>query len=305
MKLRPSLLVALVALSPLFAGLALAGSHSHHGTSRLGLNDAGKIADQRADADRWLEYGDRGDDLERYRELRDVAWRAAGGALDVDGGENGGVYVTGWSKDSIRVVARIQAQAETKERAQALAKAVRIVNQGGKLSAEGPDTDNEESWGVTFDVLAPRGMNLQLEAHNGPVCVVEMNSRMDLTTVNGPMSLSGVAGDVRARTENGPLSVHLTGAQWRGAKLDASTENGPVSLALPRGYSCQLETGTINGPMDVNIPIVVQGRINVRHQHVSAKLGNGGAPVRAVTTNGPAVVSYSSEGKAEGDEVEN
>jgi hypothetical protein len=48
------------------------------------------------------------------------------------------------------------------------------------------------------------------------------------------MSLSGVAGDVRARTENGPLSVHLTGAQWRGAKLDASTENGPVSLALPR-----------------------------------------------------------------------
>ena len=166
---------------------------------RSGLNDAGKIADQRADADRWLEYGDRGDDLERYRELRDVAWRAAGGTLDVDGGENGGVYVTGWSKDSIRVVARIQAQAETKERAQALAKAVRIVNQGGKLSAQGPDTDNEESWGVTFDVLAPRGMNLQLEAHNGPVSVVEMNSRMDLTTVNGPMSLSGVAGDVRYR----------------------------------------------------------------------------------------------------------
>src|SRR5262245_28346966 len=146
MKLKPFLLAALLALSPLLAGLAVAGthSHSHYRTSRLGLNDAGKIADQRADADHWLEYGDRGDDLERYRELRDVAWRATGGTLDVDGGENGGVIVTGWGKDSVRVVARIQSQAETKERAQALAKAVRIVNQGGKLSAEGPDTDNDE-----------------------------------------------------------------------------------------------------------------------------------------------------------------
>src|SRR5215831_4792137 len=90
MKTRPILFAALLALSPLFAGLAMAGNHSHNGTSRLGLNDAGKLADQKSDADRWLEYGDRGDDLERFRELRDVAWPAAGGALDVDGGDNGG-----------------------------------------------------------------------------------------------------------------------------------------------------------------------------------------------------------------------
>jgi hypothetical protein len=307
MKRRPYLFAAaLAALSFLFAGIALAGTHSHKSSSRVGLSDADKVVDQRADAAHWLEYGDWNDEHERYRELRDVAYRAAGGTLDVDGGQNGGVIVTGWGRDSIRVVARIQSQADTKERAQALAKAVRIVNQGGRLSAEGPDTDDEESWSVTFDVLAPRGMALKLEAHNGPVVVAEMNSRMDLETVNGPMVLAGVAGDVRARTENGPLSVRLTGAQWRGARLDASTENGPVSVTLPRGYSCMLETGTINGPMDVNIPIVVQGRINVRHQHVSAKLGNGGAPVRAVTTNGPASVSYAGEGKsAEGDEVEN
>ena len=306
MKRAPTLFaVAPLALALLFAGNSQAGGHSHKSSSRLGLSDADKVADQKADAAHWLDYGDWNDDHERYRELRDVAWKASGGTLDVDGGENGGAIVTGWSRDSVRVVARIQTQADTKERAEELAKAVRIVNQGGRLSAEGPDTQDQESWCVTFDVLAPRSMSLRLEAENGPISVTDMSSRMELKTVNGPMALRGVSGDVRARTENGPLTVRLTGAQWRGTQLDASTENGPLSLGVPKGYSCMLETGTVNGPMDVNIPIMVQGHINLRHQHLSAKLGNGGASVRAVTTNGPAVVSYSGEGKAEGDEVEN
>jgi DUF4097 and DUF4098 domain-containing protein YvlB len=189
----------------------------------------------------------------------------------------------------------VDAQAGTLERAREIAREVRIVNEGGRLTAEGPQTVDDESWCVTLDVLAPRTRGLELEAHNGPVAVADMDSKMVLSTVNGPMSLAGVSGDVRARTQNGPLTVSLTGKSWKGTGLDAATQNGPVSLKLPRGYSCMLETGTINGPMNVNIPITIQGRINVRHEHVTAKLGSGGAKVRAVTTNGPAVVGYLGE----------
>jgi hypothetical protein len=114
-----------------------------------------------------------------------------------------------------------------------------------------------------------------------------------------------VSGDVRARTQNGPLSVILTGGRWKGAGLDASTQNGPVALMVPRDYNCMLETGTINGPMSVNITMVVQGRIYARHRHITTKLGSGGAPVRATTINGPATVSYIGDAKAEGEEVEN
>jgi DUF4097 and DUF4098 domain-containing protein YvlB len=190
----------------------------------------------------------------------------------------------------------VNAQARTVERAREIARDVRIVHEGGRLTAEGPRTEDEdENWSVTLDVLAPRTRGLELEAHNGPVMVADMESKMLLETVNGPMALAGLAGDVRARTQNGPLTVTLAGKSWRGAGLDAATQNGPVSLRVPRGYSCMLETGTINGPMNVNIPITIQGRINVRHEHVTAKLGSGGAKVRAVTTNGPAVVGYLGE----------
>jgi len=294
-----------LALALIPAGNSIAGSQSSRVASRVGRSDADKAAAQRADARSWLDDRHDGDDEhERHRELREVAWRASGPSLEVDGGQNGGVIVTGWGRDSVRVVARVQAQAETEERAQELARGVRIVNKGGQLSADGPDTDRDESWSVTFDVLAPRTRTLRLDAENGPVVVADMEARMELETVNGPMVLSAVSGDVRARTENGPLSVSLTGTRWRGAGLDASTENGPVLLAVPHGYSCMLETGTVNGPMNMNIELVVQGRIDIHHQHITARMGSGGPRVRATTTNGPAIVSYAGA-KAEGDEVEN
>ena len=307
MKRNPSLVfvAAPLALALILAGNSLAGGHSSHLASRAGRTDAEKLSAMRADAQRWLEDEQGGNEnREHHRELRDVAWRASGGALEVDCGRNGGVIVTGWGRDSIRVVARVQAEAESQSRADELARGVRIVNQGGKLSAEGPDTGEDESWSVTFDVLAPRNRTLRLEAENGPVCVADMNGTMELVTVNGPMVLSAISGEVHARTENGPLTVSLTGSQWRGAGLDAATVNGPVMLAVPRNYSCLLETGTVNGPMKMNIELTVQGRIDFTHKRLSVKMGSGGPRVRAITTNGPAVVSYVGADEA-GDEVEN
>ena len=305
---RALLLVAAALLTPalLFAGHSSAGRHGSRLASRLGHSDVQKLADQRADAERWLdERHDWGDHRERYRQLREVAWRASTSTLEVDGGQNGGVIVTGWGRDSVRVIARIDAQARSQERARELVRAVRIVNQDGQLVAEGPEPGDLEIWRVTFDVLAPRTMELRLDAHNGPLCVADMDAHMELETVNGPLTLAGVAGDVHARTQNGPLAVSLTGTRWRGAGLDASTQNGPVALAVPRGYSCMLETGTINGPVRVDIPVTIQGRINGHRRYVNTKLGAGGPPVRAITTNGPAVVSYAGEREIEGDEIEN
>src|SRR5262245_60534313 len=151
------LAVAPLALALLIA-VAQAGGHSGYNSSRVGMSDAAKAADQDEDGARWLEDDNWSTDFEPYRELRSVAWPSRGGTLTVDGGENGGAYVTGWGRDSVRVVARVFGQARTEERARELAKAVRIVRKGDRLTAEGPEPGRHESWSVTFDVLAPRSM---------------------------------------------------------------------------------------------------------------------------------------------------
>jgi DUF4097 and DUF4098 domain-containing protein YvlB len=86
-----------------------------------------------------------------------------------------------------------------------------------------------------------------------------------------------------AHTTNGGVHVELDGSRWDGDRLDVRTTNGGVDLRVPRDYSADLETGTVNGGLDVEFPIRVRGRISRR---IHTTLGDGGPPIRVVTTNG-------------------
>lgn len=240
------------------------------------------------DADEWLAQCRRRSwsDHPHACVVRETGMRATTGTLTAEPGPNGGVNVVGWDRDSVAVVARIQANARNDADAQRLAEAVRIEAAGRSIRAVGPSQTSRENWSVVFDVSVPRRTDLSLETRNGPLSVEDVSGTMDLQALNGPVSLSDVAGDVTVRVQNGPLSVLLGGERWEGKGLDAETVNGPVDLAIPARYSTQLETGTVNGPMDLSFPLTVtiQGRVSHR---IQSTLGDGGAPVRVVTTNGP------------------
>ena len=226
----------------------------------------------------------------RHCEIRLSGLRATGGTLRVDPSRNGGVAVMAWDRDSIHIVARIQTQARREDDAAAMAREIKVTTSGGTISAAGPrDYRDNEGWSVTFVIYAPRRSNLDLSTENGPLSVQGISGSMTLSAENGPIALHGVAGDVRARVRNGPLTVTLAGTKWEGAGLDAEATNGPALLSIPAGYSARLETGTVNGPMSVDFPITVtlQGRLT---QRLNTTLGDGGAPVRVVTTNGPMVI---------------
>lgn len=242
---------------------------------------------QRDRGNRWSDRDSRG----KHCEERVIGWRAAGGqALAVDAGPNGGVTVSGWDRDSVHVIVRIQARAGSDEEARELAGRIRVNREAGDLSAEGPDSRRYASWSVSYEIYAPTRTDLRLSTVNGPLAVEDMVSRMTLEVQNGPLSLQHVGGDVRARAQNGPLHVELMGSRWEGAGLDASTQNGPIVLEVPENYNAELETGTVNGPMDVGFPVTVQGRFGGRNRRLTTRLGEGGPMIRAVTTNGPAVI---------------
>lgn len=236
-------------------------------------------------SDRW--NGD--DDQARHCEERESRLRA-GGAYVVDGRENGGVAVRGWEGDSVLLRAVVNTRAASDAAAAALAKEIRVVTDG-TIHAEGPPTTRGSSWWVTFELYVPRRSDLTVDTRNGPISVRDVSGRMQLRAVNGPLVLRRVGGDVRGRTTNGPLVVTLDGARWEGAGLDAETSNGPVNISVPASYSAHLVAGTVNGPMQIDLPITVQGRIGRR---IETDLGSGGAQIRAVTTNGPLVVSRGS-----------
>jgi hypothetical protein len=237
-------------------------------------------------ADRFIRDCDRysGDrDRERFCEVRDVTIKAPQRSLFVDGRDNGGVTFYGWDKNEVLVRALIQASADTRPDAQALAKEIRIETDGDRVRSDGPLNRRYSNWSVSYEVWVPRKTSLDADTHNGGVAVEGVEGKMELRAVNGGISLRQVAGDIRAITTNGGVTAYLDGNTWRGTGLDLQTTNGGVSLEIPRGYNAELETGTVNGSMNIDFPVTVQGFIGRR---ITTKLGQGGPRVRATTTNG-------------------
>jgi len=205
------------------------------------------------------------------------------GRMVVDGGMNGGVSVEGWSREGVEVRARVWADAGSSARAREIAEEVDIRMLDGRLGVEGPETGRRESWGVNFEIMVPRDTDLEIETRNGGIGVRDVNGRIDFRATNGGVHLAGVGGDVRGRTTNGGLHVELDGRSWAGRGLDVETTNGGVTIQVPPDYSAHLETGTVNGGIDIDFPVTVQGRIGRR---LSTTIGEGGPTVRATTTNG-------------------
>ena len=183
----------------------------------------------------------------------------------------------------MEVVAKVWADAGSEARAQELAGAIRIAWEGSRLSADGPDTGRRESWSVSYEIKVPEKTDLDLQTVNGGIDVEGVSGDIRFQAVNGGVHLAGVGGEVRGATRNGGLQIELDGGRWSGTGLDARTTNGGVTVSIPRGYSAELETGTVNGGFDIDFPVMVQGRIG---HTLRTTLGEGGPPIRAMTTNG-------------------
>lgn len=230
------------------------------------------------------------DDRGRACEVRPVALHLTGRALELDGRQNGSIRVRGWDGDSVRVTARLQANAGSDEDARALLKDVRVVADGRTVRAEGPDGGwgSHRNWSASYVVWVPRHFDLSLDATNGSLGIDGVTGRLQLRTTNGSVALTDVGGDVHARTQNGSLNVQLAGNAWDGSGLDAETQNGSVRLAVPERFAGQLETGTVNGSIHTDFPVTVQGRIS---RQLSLPLNGGGKTIRAMTTNGTVRIS--------------
>ncbi|HEV8366232.1 MAG TPA: hypothetical protein VGQ52_22145 [Gemmatimonadaceae bacterium] len=222
---------------------------------------------------------------ERFCEVREMSVRVPQRALRVDGRENGGVSFYGWDRNEILVRALIRTSAESRDDARDLARQIEIDANGETIHANGPTSRRryESDWSVSYEVMVPRRIDLSARTHNGGISVEDVEGRMDFDAENGGISVRSAGGSVNAHTTNGGVSARLTGTSWKGERLDLSTTNGGVVLEIPRGYNAELETGTVNGGMEFDFPVTIQGRISRR---ITTTLGKGGPLVRAVTTNG-------------------
>ncbi|HEU4631584.1 MAG TPA: DUF4097 family beta strand repeat-containing protein [Gemmatimonadaceae bacterium] len=262
-------------LTLLTALLTLASAPALHAQDR---DDEAENRRFLADCDRW------GNDRDvRVCDVRELTMAAPGGTLRVDGDRNGGIQVRGWSRNDVRVVARMQAWGRSEAAARRALEEIEIRT-GSTIRAEGSDRDDDDQhWAVSFVVYVPQRTDLSLQTLNGGISVENVEGDIALDATNGGLHLTDVAGSVHGETRNGGIDVALSGQRWRGESLDVHTQNGGIQLQLPRDFNADLEIGTVNGGLDIDFPITVQGRID---RQIRTRLGNGGPLVRVTTVNG-------------------
>ncbi len=242
--------------------------------------------DKKMDSSLQCRESRNGDRLFSHCEVKEQTL-PAGGAITVDGRQNGGISIKGWERNEILVRAKIESRAPTQAEADALAQQVRIETAALNIHAEGPESRDDYQWYVSFEVFVPRRSDLSLQAHNGGISIAEVSGRIEFKTLNGGVNLNRVGGAVTGHTTNGGVRVELAGARWEGEMLNVTTTNGGVSIAMPDNYSAHLETGTTNGNVSsdfaLNVPLTDRGRMP---KEINVDLGSGGPTIRAVTTNG-------------------
>jgi hypothetical protein len=195
--------------------------------------------------DEWCDGHDRKDGVS-ICEVREWTMRAPG-SVSVNAKPNGGISVESWDRGEMQVRAKVHTWAESEAEARDLVGRIE-VKAGGSISAEGPKTDDDEGWSVSYRVMIPRDTDL------------------DLASTNGGITIQGVKG-----------------VQRDGKGLAVRTTNGGVTLSVPSGYSAHLEAATTNGGMNIGFPVTVQGKID---RKLSVDLGEGGPTVKVTTTNG-------------------
>ena len=147
---------------------------------------------------------------------------------------------------------------------------------GNHMSTENNDVT------VDFTVHVPASVRFEGRTVNGDAEAEGLGGDVDLSTVNGSVRLS-TAGRAEANTVNGSIDARVGKADWTG-DADFHTVNGGITLTLPASLSAVVEAETVNGDIESEFPLTVQGRFGPRRMR--GTIGNGGRTLDLGTVNG-------------------
>jgi hypothetical protein len=150
--------------------------------------------------------------------------------------------------------------------------------EGSSFQGEMKENDTE----VEFEVRVPAGVRFVGANVNGDIEGEDLPGDAILTTVNGGIEVTG-AGTAKATTVNGSIKARMGRADWTGT-LRLTTVNGGIRVALPAQAAFTVEASTVNGSVESEFPITVQGKM--RPNSLRGTVGDGGRGLDLTTVNG-------------------
>jgi hypothetical protein len=150
------------------------------------------------------------------------------------------------------------------------------------LPGGGHNNTRDNDVKVEWTVRLPDGVRLGAHTVNGDVSVRDAGAEVRATTVNGDVNVS-TRGVAEASTVNGSIWASLGRADWIGT-MSFHTVNGGITIEVPDGLGAMVQATTVNGSIETDFPITVQGRFGSRS--LRGTIGSGGRDLELETVNG-------------------
>ena len=218
---------------------------------------------------------------------------------------NGRVTVKAWDQPRVKVVAVKEVEA-SRDLLKSAMKELRVDIQprnGGLVITthypnEGHSGANFFDWlfgddidaNVTYDLMVPRSMNIDVENTNGGIYLTDINGRHDLDTTNGRIEVTRCAGAVDAATTNGSIHAELVRVS-KNTPMRLETTNGRIEISLPADFAAEIDASTTNGAISTDLPVATR---RIGDNSLRGTINGGGTLLRLRTTNGGIAIRRSS-----------
>jgi hypothetical protein len=125
---------------------------------------------------------------------------------------------------------------------------------------------------------------LKAVTSNGAITATGLDGKCDLETQNGRVDVAGRFDSLEIHALNGAVAARAESGSTLSPAWNISTTNASVNLSVPRDLKANLDAGTTNGHIKLDLPVAVQGYQS--GTQIRGALNGGGPDMSVRTTNG-------------------
>lgn len=199
---------------------------------------------------------------------------------------NGDVEIQVWDRSEILVEG--EKSARTDEEMKLIDLTIDLKESNAVIKVRLPKREgffsNNIRASVSFKITVPATVSLdKIAVVNSSVRIKDMRGPVNAESVNGGVHAHNLAGNVKLQTVNGEIVADVSSV-IPDQKLSFQTVNGSITVKLPADTGADTHASVVNGSINCDFPLTVQGRVSGKH--LSGKIGDGRASLSAESVNG-------------------
>lgn len=229
-----------------------------------------------------------------------------GGTVTVVGAPNGSITIEGWPRSEVELTAEIELRGTTEADLDLMALVngfifeesanhVRILSVGmhdkkymRRTAKSFPKNLLGLPWKIDYRIRVPEFCDMEINAGRGPINFKGVEGSLALTATESIAQLALSGGVVNATVGSGKLDVKIVSRSWRGTGADIRLAVGEMTVALPPGFSADVDASILRtGKIDDSFgELQPRQRNSITPQLLRARAGAGGPVFKFTVADG-------------------